>query len=701
MGGLMNNNEHEVETPVLELRHVGVEYVSAFQRTRAVRDLSLKIGQGEVYGLVGESGCGKSTAALACVRYLPAGTVLSGEVRLMGQDLLSLDERALREVRGNRVAMVYQDPQAALNPALTIGSQLVEVLTAHGKVTQADAEARCREALDRVRIPDPALIMRRFPHQLSGGMQQRVVIAMALLLKPNLLIMDEPTTGLDVTIEAAVLDLVNDLRTELKAAILFISHNMGVIARLCDRVGVMYAGEMVEEAPVRDLFRAPRHPYTMGLLRCIPRQNNSKGGNALWSIPGRVPPLHSLPSTCVFQARCAMARSECSHWRPVLEEVDAAHHSRCLFWKELESGAPGGPALGGEAADLQDLLPAKNQAPASGTRLQVDDLKVYYQISGGLFSSGLSRQTVRAVDGVSFCVPEHSTLGIVGESGCGKSTIARAIAGLAPTTGGKLDFGGEDLTRPVKKRSAKVLQMLQMVFQNPDSTLNPQKTVEDELRRPLRLFHIVPRKDEDQVISQLLVAVNLDDSYRQRYPMQLSGGEKQRVAIARAFAERPQLVLCDEPASSLDVSVQSMVLNLLLRLQHEFGVSLIFISHDLGVVRYVSDFVAVVYLGKICEIGRVDQIFQPPYHPYTEALLSAVPVPDPTVQRTRIQLTGNLPSPVNPPSGCPFHTRCPRKLGAICEEQTPAPTEMDGHLIYCHIARQDLLESQAGSQVGG
>jgi peptide/nickel transport system ATP-binding protein len=691
MGGLtMNTHQPKPETPVLELRHLGVEYVSPFQRVPAVRDLSLTIRQGEVYGLVGESGCGKSTAALACMRYLPQGSVTTGTVRLLGEDVLALDARKLQATRGSRLAMVYQDPQTALNPSLNIGLQLAEVLLAHEKTTQAEAEARCRQVLELVKIPDPALIMQRYPHQLSGGMQQRVVVAMALLLKPSLLIMDEPTTGLDVTIEAAVLDLVDDLRHELGAAILFISHNMGVIARLCDRVGVMYAGEMVEEAPVRQLFRVPRHPYTVGLLRCIPRRQNSKGGERLWSIPGRVPPLHSLPSTCVFQARCAIARVECDRWQPVLQETGPESRSRCLFWNDLDSAA-----LANLAPAETDVALEQAEPGSSGAQLDVVGLKIYYQMSGGMFSRGLGRQTVKAVDGVTFCVPEHSTLGIVGESGCGKSTVARGIAGLAPISDGQITFGGVGLNKLVRKRPPRILQMLQMVFQNPDSTLNPQKPVEDELRRPLRRFHIVPRPDEDRMISQLLAAVNLDDSYRQRYPAQLSGGEKQRVAIARAFAERPQLVLCDEPASSLDVSVQSMVLNLLLRLQREQGVSLLFISHDLGVIRYMSDYVAVVYLGRLCEIGRVDQIFCPPNHPYTEALMSAVPVPDPEATRTRIQLAGSVPSPTNPPSGCLFHTRCPRKLGPICEQEVPQPSEEDGHLIYCHIVRRDLLAMQA------
>ena len=675
---------------VLELRHLNVEYRASYQAsTPAVRDLSLDIHQGEVYGLVGESGCGKSTVALACVRYLPSGTAFAGQINLLGQDLLKMDEGQLRQIRGNRVAMVYQDPLSSLNPAMTILDQLKEVVTTHEKTNNRDARDRCLEILEQVRIADPLDVARRYPHQLSGGMQQRVIIAMALMLKPALLIMDEPTTGLDVTIEAAVLDLVNDLRRQTNTAILFISHNLGVIARLCDRVGVMYAGEMVEEAAVVDVFKTPRHPYTMGLLRCIPRKGFSKADNQLWSIPGRVPSLSELPSGCVFAPRCLMAQANCTQAHTPLAEIGPGRRSRCLYWDRLNLAG-----LQSEASQPVDLmLTKKKDLPLSG--LEVQDLKVQFQVSGNLVSLKVKKDTVKAVDGVSFTIPPRKTVGIVGESGCGKSTLARAIAGLAPITAGSIHLSGADLSKEVGQRSHQVLQKLQMVFQNPESTLNPQKTVEDEIRRPLRLFKMVSHEDEDCAISQLLTAVNLNDNYRQRYPAQLSGGEKQRVAIARAFAGAPQLVLCDEPTSSLDVSVQSMVLNLLQRLQEDFGVSLLFISHDLGVVRYISDYIGVVYLGRLCEFGSVEEIFEPPYHPYTEALLSAIPVPDPTVRNERIRLEGSVPSSINPPKGCVFHTRCPRKLGAICENVPPPANRMGDHTIFCHISPKDLVRDQA------
>jgi peptide/nickel transport system ATP-binding protein len=673
---------------VIDIRHLDVEYVNQFSRTRAVRDLSFSIHEKEVYGLVGESGCGKSTAALACVRYLPPKTVIQGEVNLLGQNLLTLNDQELRRLRGNRVAMVYQDPQSALNPSMTVISQMEEILVVHEKTSHKEANTRCLDLLEKVNIADPADVSRRYPHQLSGGMQQRVIIAMALLLKPSLLIMDEPTTGLDVTIEAAVLDLVNSLRHEFNTAILFISHNMGVIARLCDRVGVMYAGEMVEEAPVRDLFTSPQHPYTISLLGCIPRKSSSRSENPLWAIPGRVPPLNSLPNYCIFAPRCAIAQENCFQTQPELQQTSPSRSSRCLYWNQnlLQQFT--------HTTSLPVALPFTSTKQRTQDGLQVKDLQVHFKISSSMFSLNPAKETVKALDGITFQIPPQKTVGIVGESGCGKSTLARAIAGLLPLQNGHILLDRQDLSKPVNKRPKAELKMLQMVFQNPDSTLNPQKTVEQELRRPIRLFRIVPRDQENLLIDHLLEAVNLDSSYRQRYPAQLSGGEKQRVAIARAFAGAPQLVLCDEPTSSLDVSVQSMVLNLLQTLQEELGVSILFISHDLSVVRYISDFIGVIYLGQFSEFGPVEKVFTKPYHPYTEALLSALPEPDPTIRKQRINLEGSVPSAINPPKGCRFHTRCPRKVGEICES-TPPPASIDGeHVIFCHIPPQKLFAAQ-------
>jgi len=445
---------------------------------------------------------------------------------------------------------------------------------------------------------------------------------------------------------------------------------------------------MVEEAPVVDLFKSPQHPYTISLLRCIPRMGTSKYEDRLWSIPGRVPPLHSLPNYCIFSSRCAMAQDACRESQPPLVNTSPERRSRCLFWEHPDFARL---EVSQEAPFELSLERNTSMAHAS---LEVKDLKVHFQVTGGMTSLSLKKETVKALDGINLSLPPQNTVGIVGESGCGKSTLARAVAGLVPIAGGEIRMDGNNLSLPVTKRSKDTLQILQMVFQNPDSTLNPQKTVEQELQRPIRLFQVARNQEESLLISQLLAAVNLDESYRQRYPAQLSGGEKQRVAIARALVGASQLILCDEPTSSLDVSVQSMVLNLLQRIQKELGLSLMFISHDLGVVRYISDYIGVVYLGQFCEYGKGEEVFLPPYHPYTEALLSAIPIPDPTVQKERIALEGSVPSAINPPQGCRFHTRCPRKLGSLCEQEAPPANREGTHVIFCHIPRDELARQQ-------
>ncbi len=529
--------------------------------------------------------------------------------------------------------------------------------------------------LERVRMPDPAYILERYPHQLSGGMQQRVVIAMALLLRPDLVILDEPTTGLDVTVEAGVLDILEDLRREFRMAILYISHNLGVIARICDRVGVMYAGELVEETSAQALFARPHHPYTLGLMRCVPRSGVRYTAEALYSIPGRVPALTDLPDGCTFAARCPLAIDACLSAHPPLISDTEDHKARCIRWETVieqpELAARAEPLIGdGDGQEPQKLL-------------DVEQLKVYFHEPLTLLGAFGRQREVKVVDDVSFELAPQRTLGIVGELGCGKSTIAKALAGLVPMTDGKVLFLGSDFSDPIDQRDSATLRQLQMVFQNPDASLNPRHTIKTTLTRPLRRFQVVPQDQEEARIIELLHAVNLDEDYLDRLPRELSGGEKQRVAIARAFAGEPELVVCDEPISSLDVSVQAAVINLLRRLQRERRVALIFIAHDLNMVRYVSDTVAVIYLGRVCEIGPTEAIFNPPMHPYTEALISAIPVIDPSAEIIPIRLEGTVPSPANPPGGCRFHTRCPRKIGTICEtEPPPAQTTGSGHTHF-------------------
>jgi len=679
--------------PVLKVEDLAIAYKVRGGEVEAVQNVSFEIHRGESLGVVGESGCGKSTVAWSIVNFLGNnGYVKRGSIKFMGQELVGKQGEELRQLRGDQIAMVYQDPMQALNPSMRLGEQMKEVLTVHRNLSEAEAEKRCVQMLERVYMPDPASVMRRYPHQISGGQQQRVVIAMALLNNPALLIMDEPTTALDVTVEAAVLDLVAELRRDFDTAIIFISHNLGVVARVCNQVGVMYAGEMVERATVNELFKAPKHPYTQGLLRALPKLGSEKASSVLYPIPGRVPPPNARPAGCIFAPRCDYARDRCTHERPQLRPLNLNSSVRCHFAEEID------PVQWTPPADL--LLPQLGEKQISSEPLlTLQDLKKYYPVQGSslrdVVGLGEKRQ-VKAVENVSFVVPKGSTLGIVGESGCGKSTLVKTIIGLENSTSGKAEFMGFDITGDLGTRNVKLIQELQMVFQNPDATMNPSYTVGQQIGRPMLRFGTVPKDQVRDEVIKLLGSMRLSEAYYDRLPRQLSGGEKQRVGIARALASRPDLILCDEPVSALDVSVQAAILNLLLEVQQEFGTTMIFIAHDLSVVRFFSDDVAVMYLGQVMEIGPAEAIYAPPYHPYTEALLSAVPVPDPTVQQKHIRLEGTVPSALNPPAGCRFHTRCPRRKllpegGKICETTIPPWQDNgDGHKIFCHIPLETL-----------
>ena len=707
------------QQPVIDVTNLAIAYGTRHGEVRAVRDVSFSIKRGETLGLVGESGCGKSTIAYGLVGYLGRnGKVAAGDIIFQGHSLVNQSEEDLRKLRGNRVAMVYQDPMTSLNPVLRIGEQMGEVLTVHQGMSKAQAHQRCVEMLKRVYMPDPERVLERYSHQISGGQQQRVVIAMALLNNPALLIMDEPTTALDVTVEAAVLDLVADLRRDFDTAILFISHNLGVIARVSDNVGVMYAGEIVEMASTREIFANPRHPYTQGLLRAVPRLGSDKQSSVLHAIPGRVPSPSNLPKGCVFEPRCQYAVEACQTARPVLEGIERGasgservyasvaprstpndHLVRCIRAEEID--ATQWQPTNAQTSN-QQTANAKTETPQ--TLLNISDLKTYYKQPGtGLLGAfGLGPKTsVKAVDGVSFNLIKGKTLGIVGESGSGKSTLIKTIIGLEDVSGGKAEFVGFDISARTGKRDIDLIKEMQMVFQNPEATMNPAYTVGQQIERPLRRFNIVPKDKVRAEVIRLLQAVKLDEHYYDRLPRQLSGGEKQRIGIARAFAGRPDLVLADEPVSALDVSVQAAVLNLLMEIQSERGTTMIFIAHDLSVVRFFCDYIAVMYLGQIVEIGPAESIYSPPYHPYTESLLAAVPVPDPSIEQSHIRLEGSIPSPVNPPSGCRFHTRCPRRNllpngGAICEQEVPPWHEVTAeHRVHCHIPLETLKEIEA------
>jgi peptide/nickel transport system ATP-binding protein len=675
------------KAPVLNVEALDVVYTTRAGPVKAVRDVSFEISPGKVLGLVGESGCGKSTLAFAVMNYVADNAAIAaGRILFHDQDIVQMSSRDLNHIRGNEIAMVYQDPMASLNPSMRIGPQLTEVLVEHKGSSGVEARDACIRMLERVHMPDPGAIMERYCHQLSGGQQQRVLIAMALLTNPALLIMDEPTTGLDVTVEAEILDLISELKHEFDTTILFISHSLGVISKIADRVAVMYAGELVEQASVQDIFLHPRHPYTVGLLACIPKISAGTQRRTLRPIRGRVPSLLDLPSGCVFEARCDRARDRCRLEKPDIERSGDGHLVRCFY---ADSPVPAEQQAVQVAPGDADLSPIGDDPI-----LNVEGLKTYYKAKDQGFAGMAGKYKkgfVKAVDNVSLMAGKKSTLGIVGESGCGKTTLAKCIAGLVPPNAGKMDFIGIDVAKEVEQRPFDMLKELQMIFQNPDATLNPRRSVGEAIARPLQLFGTVPRTEIRTEVMRLLDAVRLGEEYYDRLPRQLSGGEKQRVAIARAFAGRPSLVLCDEPLSALDVSVQAAVMNLLREFQREHGTALLFISHDFGAVYQLCSSVSVMYLGQICETGPTEALFEPPYHPYTEALLSAVPIPDPTVERTNIRLAGTVPSALDPPSGCRFHTRCPRKIGPICETETPPCREgMEGHRIYCHIDIEEL-----------
>jgi peptide/nickel transport system ATP-binding protein len=670
--------------PALEVSHLDIVYRVRGQDRLALRDVSFSIARGESYGLVGESGSGKSTVALALVRYLPRnGRVSAGTISINGQDPLSMGRSELRDLRMHTVSMVYQEPGRALNPSLRVGRQIAEVFQLAG-ASADEATQSAEDMLRKVQISDPGLVMRRYPYELSGGMAQRAVIAMALAASPSLLILDEPTTALDATVEAEVLDLVATLRSEFATSVLFISHNLAVIAKMCDRVGVLYAGELVEQGPAGAVFADPRHPYTVGLLRCIPRRGQRKDADRLDTIPGFLPTPGSGLTGCIFAPRCALAQDRCRTAAPPFFAVSDVRTSRCYFHEQ--------------APDLPRATPASIPSASGADGVSLAD--------GGplVVVEGLSKTfggNIRALSGVDLSIQRGETLGLVGESGSGKTTLARVLLGLiAPDQGSVVTLHDVPLNPDARRRPRSVLRALQIVFQNPDSALNRRHTVRALISRPLsRLAGLSGARLRDR-LEQLITSVRLEDRHLSLRPSQLSGGLKQRVAIARAFAGGPEMVVCDEPTSALDVSVQAAILNLLADLQTTEQVTYLFISHDLGLVRYLSDRIVVLYLGRVMEVGPSETVFAGPHHPYTEALFSAVPSLD-GERPSRIRLTGEIPSAADPPSGCVFHTRCPRRLTTgICESTEPPLLEGEpGHLIRCHIPLSELRTIQLNESV--
>ncbi|MGI6246489.1 MAG: dipeptide ABC transporter ATP-binding protein [Pseudochelatococcus sp.] len=607
-------NGDRAETPTLRIRDLSISYGDPARPLRAVRNVSLDIAPGEAYGLIGESGSGKSTLAFAVMGHVANGRIDGGGILFQGRDLGALTPREWRELRGNRIAMVYQDPMNALNPAIRLGEQVAETLRRHKGLSRTEAWAQAVDLFAQVHLPDPASIARRYPHQISGGQQQRVVIAMAIACKAQLLIMDEPTTGLDVTTEARILELIGDLRRRLGMSILFISHNLRVVGRVCDRVGILYAGELIEEGPVAAVLERPGHPYAIGLRAALPEISGPLA-RRLASIPGRLPDLRDVPEGCIFAARCHLAEDRCLSDAPPVRRKTPLHFSRCIH---LHPPQPAFAPAGRDPRTAED-----GRATAKTPLLATEGLGFSYRRAGAI--PFLRRPDVApAVDDVSLELLPNRTLGIVGESGSGKSTLARCVAGLLAPTAGDIRFHGETLERIARRRRPQDRRGIQIVFQNPESALNPSLTVGDIVSRPLRLYRIVPGERIRRRTVELLEMVNLGERYWERFPHELSGGEKQRVNIARALGAEPDIVICDEPTSALDISVQASVLNTLADLRDSRAMAYLFITHDLGVVRYISDTVAVMSRGKVVEAGPTRDIFERPGHAYTRQLLAAL-----------------------------------------------------------------------------
>ncbi|MCP5368149.1 MAG: ABC transporter ATP-binding protein [Hyphomicrobiales bacterium] len=682
----------DTDVPVLEIEDLRLSYYTRAGEIPAVMDFSLKVNAGESVGLVGESGCGKSTVANGIMRYMGKnGGIVGGTIKFKGRDMAEMSDEEVRRLRGAEIAMIYQEPMAALNPSMTIADQLTEVLTEHEGIGRQEAAERAAEMLDAVHIPDPRRLMDSYPHQISGGQQQRVVIAMALLSRPSLLLLDEPTTALDVTVEAGIVELIAELSEKTGASLLYISHNLGLMLEVCDRICVMYSGEVVEQGSIDSIFSWPKHPYTHGLFGCIPLPHADKNARPLAAIRGQLPLPHQRPKGCYFGPRCDFfVQEKCGQQQIPMEEVttdnDPVHRVRCARWNEVDTSTA---MIAGEA---------REPAPVGEVVLEVDNMKKYYEVKDSSFGAMLSGQSMRYVkanETINFRARRSETIGIVGESGCGKSTFAKVLMGLETATDGEVRLNHVNIGAiPVRSRTADQLSSLQMVFQNPNDTLNPSHTIGGQIGRVIKHFGIEkdPAKIHERVMN-LLDTVKLPRAFAERKPRQLSGGQKQRVGIARAFAGNPSTVIADEPISALDVSVAAAVTELLMDIQREHETTLLFISHDLSAVRYLADRIVVMYLGQIMERGTTDEVFAPPYHPYTEALLSAVPIADPEIEKRRIVLEGNLPSVLDPPAGCPFCTRCPRVLGDICENERP-PVQIDGegHAIACHIPLDELRQ---------
>jgi peptide/nickel transport system ATP-binding protein len=689
-----------VEGPVLQVEDLHVSFPSEAGRVQAVRGLSYEVSPGEVLGIVGESGSGKSVSSLAVMGLLPSSARITGSIKFQGRELIGRSDTELSKIRGRRISMVFQDPLSALTPVYTVGDQIAEAILVHrgGAVSRSAAAKRAVELLDLVGIPNAAERAKAFPHEFSGGMRQRAVIAMAIANDPDLIIADEPTTALDVTVQAQVLQLLETAQEVTGAGIVIITHDLGVVAGFADRLMVMYAGRAVETGQVEEIYQQPRMPYTLGLLGSIPRLDVSEK-QALVPIKGQPPSLTDLPPGCPFAPRCPMVVDACHTAEPPLIEVDgsAEHHAACIRTGEIAATDAEGAEAAAEifgAEVVEDAEIAKVPREQRETVLELDNLVKEYAVNKGVvFKRRVG--TVHAVAGISFDIREGETLGLVGESGCGKTTTLMEILGLEKPMGGEISVLGTNVSSLSSKRRFEIRRDMSVVFQDPMASLDPRLTINDVIAEPMQV-HGYGKDEINRRVPELMRLVGLRPEQLSRYPGEFSGGQRQRIGIARALALEPKLVVLDEPVSALDVSIQAGVINLLEELKSKLGLAYLFVAHDLSVVRHIADRVAVMYLGKIVEIGEVNGVFDAPRHPYTQALLSAIPIPDPVKerQRERIILTGDLPSPANPPSGCRFRTRCflhaslpPEKQRTCIELEPPREVQAPDHEAACHFAQ--------------
>jgi peptide/nickel transport system ATP-binding protein len=681
-----------VADPVLAVRDLTVTFPGQSGDVRAVRGIDYELAPGEVLGIVGESGSGKSASATAVTGLLPGHAVIEGSVKLDGQELIGLDDERMAAIRGKRIAMVFQDPLSALTPVYTVGAQLSEAVRVHNHVSKEAAHDRAVELLKLVGIPNAADRVSAFPHEFSGGMRQRVMIAMAIANDPDVIIADEPTTALDVTIQAQVLEVLRTAREVTGAAIVMITHDLSVIAGFADRVAVMYAGRIVETGTVDEVFYSPRMPYTMGLLGAIPRADDP-GDRPLVPIEGTPPSLQDLPPGCPFAPRCPLVFETCREVEPALIAVGSpGHHSACHLAEKIEAGG-WSPTDVYPLPELTEAAAARIPREERDVVLEAKDLVRHHPLlKGAVFKRQVG--AVRAVDGISFDLRDGEVLALVGESGCGKTTTLLEVLELAAPQSGRIVVLGRDTAELSQSDRRAMRRDINIVFQDPLASLDPRLPVSDILAEPMRT-HGMNGRQVNARIRELLRLVGLNPEHASRYPQQFSGGQRQRIGIARALALEPSLLVLDEPVSALDVSIQAGVINLLEELRARLGLSYLFVAHDLAVVRHIADRIAVMYLGKIVEIGDVTRVYEHASHPYTQALLSAIPLPDPHKERARrrILLEGDLPSPANPPSGCRFRTRCP-KFAALdeerrrrcLEEEPPLYGMQDDHAAACHYA---------------